>query len=70
MFFMVWLSVRIHMMNQNRFPALSGLFLRLCLPGQPAIQMNGNHTALIQARNGCDTMRCGAISHKASTLPP
>jgi len=42
---MVWWSVRIHLMNQNASPPCGGTFLRLGPPGQPAIKMNGNHTA-------------------------
>jgi hypothetical protein len=44
-------------------PAMSGLFLRLCPPGQPAIKMNGNHTPF-QLRNDPWLDRRGAISHK------
>jgi hypothetical protein len=52
------------MMNQNKFPAASGLFLRLCPTGQPAIQMTGNHTALFNPETAASRSRCGAISHK------
>jgi hypothetical protein len=41
-------------------PAMSGLFLRHCPPGQPAIKMNGNHTALFNSEttHGSRSARC------------
>jgi hypothetical protein len=58
---MVWLFVRIHMMNQNACPPLARAFLRLCPQGQPATNMNGNHTAFFNAR-AADAVR--TVSHK------
>jgi len=58
---MVWLLVRIHMMNQNASPAYARTFLRLCPPGQPAIKMNGNHTASI---NPATHGQLWPVSHK------
>jgi len=58
---MVWLFVRIHMMNQNVSPAYSEDVLA-ALPIR-AIRdiMNGNHTAFFNPRPQ-DAMR--AVSHK------
>jgi hypothetical protein len=58
---MVWLFVRVvHTMNQNKSPATSGLFFRLCPRGQPAIKVNGNHTALFNSgtTHGSRSVRC------------
>ena len=59
--FMVWLSVRIQLMNQNASPAYARTFVRLCPLGQSAIPMNGNPTALI---NPLTHGRLWPVSHK------
>ena len=58
---MVWLFVRIHMMNQNAYPA-AGEGVLAALPTRATrVLMNGNHTALFNAEAD-DAVR--AVSHK------
>jgi hypothetical protein len=58
---MVWLLVRVHMMNQNLYPAHSEEVLA-ALPIQATrVLMDGNHTTFFNSR-GIDAVR--AISHK------
>ncbi len=45
---MVWLSVRIHMMNQNAYPAQSEDVLAALPTRATRDHMNGNHTASIK----------------------
>jgi hypothetical protein len=58
---MVWLSVRIHSMNQNAYPALSEDVLAALPIRAIRVTMNGNHTAFFNPE-GQDAMR--AVSHK------
>jgi len=61
MAFMVWLSVRFHLMNQNVYPAHSEDVLA-ALPIQATrVLMNGNHTIFFNAQ-GDQSAR--AVSHK------
>jgi hypothetical protein len=58
---MVWLSVRVHMMNQNAYPAVSeDVLAALPTRGQPTIKMNGNHTTLFKSGTplGLRSARC------------
>jgi hypothetical protein len=58
---MVWLLVRIHMMNQNAYPA-SGEDVLAALPTRATRDnMNGNHTAFCNARAAAAVR---AVSHK------
>ena len=58
---MVWLSVRIHLINQNVSPAASEDVLA-ALPIQATrVLMNGNHTAFFNPKAE-DAVR--AVSHK------
>jgi hypothetical protein len=58
---MVWLLVRIHLMNQNVSPAYSE-DVRAALPIRATrVTMNGNHTAFFNSRAE-DAVR--AVSHK------
>ncbi len=58
---MVWLFVRIHVMNQNAYPAESEDVLA-ALPTRPIRDnMDGNHTAFFNPR-AADAVR--AVSHK------
>jgi hypothetical protein len=59
--FMVWLSVRVHMMNQNEYPAhREEAFAALPIRATRVI-MNGNHTAFFNSKTE-DAVR--AVSHK------
>ena len=58
---MVWLLVRIHMMNQNAYPAACE-DVPAALPTRATrVIMNGNHTALFNPE-AADAVR--AVSHK------
>jgi hypothetical protein len=58
---MVWLLVRVHLMNQNVYPAHSEDVLA-ALPIQATrVLMNGNHTAFFNPKAE-DAVR--AVSHK------
>jgi len=58
---MVWLSVRVHLMNQNVYPAQSEDVLA-ALPFQATrVLMDGNHTAFFNSKAE-DAVR--AVSHK------
>src|SRR5262245_22018 len=46
---MVWLLVRIHMMNQNAYPAHSEEVLAALPTRATRVLMNGNHTAFFNA---------------------
>ena len=59
--FMVWLSVRVHLMNQNVYPAHSEDVLAALPIRATRVLMNGNHTALFNPE-GDDAVR--AVSHK------
>src|SRR5215467_8290866 len=58
--FMVWLSVRVHLMNQNVYPAHSEDVLA-ALPQATRVLMDGNHTAFFNS-TGDEAVR--AVSHK------
>jgi hypothetical protein len=58
---MVWLSVRIHMMNQNAYPAHSEDVLAALPTRATRVIMNGNHTILINP-TADDAVR--PVSHK------
>ena len=58
---MVWLFVRIHLMNQNVYPAQSEDVLAALPIRATCVLMDGNHTALFNPK-GEDAMR--AVSHK------
>jgi hypothetical protein len=58
---MVWLFVRIHMMNQNAYLAACEDVLAALPTRATRDNMNGNHTALFNAR-AADVVR--AASHK------
>ena len=58
---MVWLFVRIHMMNQNSHPAVCEGVLAALPTRATRDNMNGNRTALFNAR-AADAVR--AASHK------
>jgi hypothetical protein len=58
---MVWLSVRIQLMNQNVYPAHSEDVLAALPIRATRVTMNGNHTAFFNPE-GEDAMR--AVSHK------
>jgi hypothetical protein len=58
---MVWLSVRIHMMNQNAYPALSEDVLAALPTRATRGIMNGSHTVFFNAEG--DQPMC-AVSHK------
>src|SRR5215831_15540572 len=58
---MVWLLVRIHMMNQNAYPAHSEDVLAALPTRATRVLMNGNHTALFNPRAA--NAVC-AVSHK------
>jgi hypothetical protein len=58
---MVWLFVRIHMMNQNAYPAVSEDVLAALPTRATRDPMNGNHTALINSRR---RGRLWPVSHK------
>jgi hypothetical protein len=58
---MVWLSVRVHLMNQNVYPAHCEDVLAALPTRATRVLMNGNHTALFNAQ-GADAVR--AVSHK------
>jgi hypothetical protein len=58
---MVWLFVRIHLMNQNVYPAQSEDVLAALPIRATRVNMNGNHTAFFNPE-GQDAMR--AVSHK------
>ena len=59
--FMVWLSVRVHLMNQNVYPAHSEDVIAALPIRATRVLMNGNHTALFNPE-GDDAVR--AVSHK------
>jgi hypothetical protein len=60
---MVWLFVRIHVMNQNAYPAACEDVL-VALPTRATrVNMNGNHTAFFNPEAE-DAVR--AVSHKVS----
>ena len=63
MVLMVWLSVRIHMMNQNAYPASCEDVLAALPTRATRANMNGNHTPLINLPAE-DVVR--AVSHKVS----
>ena len=58
---MVWLSVRIHVMNQNECPAHSEDVLAALPTRATRDNMNGNHTTFFNPR-AADAVR--AVSHK------
>ena len=58
---MVWLFVRIHMMNQNSHPAVCEGVLAALPTRATRDNMNGNHTAFFNPR-AADVVRPG--SHK------
>jgi hypothetical protein len=58
---MVWLSVRIQLMNQNVYPAHSEDVLAALPIRATRVTMNGNHTAFSNSRAE-DAVR--AVSHK------
>jgi hypothetical protein len=59
---MVWLLVRIHMMNQNVYPAACEDVLAALPTRATRDNMNGNHTASFNpAMHG---RAAGAVSHK------
>jgi len=58
---MVWLFVRIHMMNQNACPAHSEDVLAALPTRATRVLMNGNHTTFFNPR-AADVVR--AVSHK------
>ena len=59
---MVWLFVRIHMMNQNAYPAQSEDVLAALPTRATRDNMNGNHTAFFNLLPA--TGRRGPVSHK------
>jgi hypothetical protein len=59
--FMVWLSVRVHLMNQNVYPAHSEDVLAALPIRATRVLMDGNHTAFFNSKAE-DAMR--AVSHK------
>ena len=59
--FMVWLTVSIHMMNQNVSPAYSEDVLAALPIRATRVNINGNHTSLFNSR-AADAVR--AFSHK------
>ncbi len=61
MFCMVWLFVRIHMMNQNAYPAVSEDVLAALPIRATRVIMNGSHTTTFNPRSA-DAVR--AVSHK------
>jgi len=63
---MVWLTVSIHMMNQNVSPAYSEDVLAALPIRATRVIMNGNHTAFFNSRTE-DAVR--AVSHKVSVPP-
>jgi len=58
---MVWLSVRVQLMNQNAYPAQSEDVLAALPTRATRVLMNGNHTAFFNAIPA-DAVR--AVSHK------
>jgi hypothetical protein len=58
---MVWLSVRVHLMNQNEYPAHSEDVLAALPIRATRVLMNGNHTIFFNPQ-GDETVR--AVSHK------
>jgi hypothetical protein len=58
---MVWLTVSIHMMNQNAYPATSEDVLAALPTRATRVNMNGNHTSFFNLR-AADAVR--AVSHK------
>ena len=58
---MVWLSVRIHLMNQNAYPAHCEDVLAALPTRATRVIMNGNHTAFFNPEAD-DAVR--AVSHK------
>jgi hypothetical protein len=58
---MVWLLVRIHMMNQNEYPAHSEDVLAALPTRATRVTMNDNHTAFFNPRSN-EAVR--AVSHK------
>ena len=58
---MVWLSVRVHLMNQNVYPAHSEDVLAALPIRATRVLMNGNHTTFFNPV-GDDAVR--AVSHK------
>jgi len=58
---MVWLLVRIHMMNQNAYPAACEGVLAALPIRATRVTMNGNHTAFF---NTVVTGDVPAVSHK------
>jgi hypothetical protein len=59
--FMVWLSVRVHLMNQNVYPAHSEDVLAALPTRATRVLMNGNHTAFFNPRAA---VAVRAVSHK------
>ena len=58
---MVWLSIRVHMMNQNAYPAQSEDVLAALPTRATRAIRNGNHTTFFNSRAE-DAVR--AVSHK------
>jgi hypothetical protein len=58
---MVWLSVRVHLMNQNAYPAHSEDILAALPTRATRVLMNGNHTAFF---NAIATDPVWAVSHQ------
>ena len=58
---MVWLLVRIHMMNQNAYPAVSEDVLAALPTRATRVTMNGNHTTFF---NPVAEEAVRAVSHK------
>jgi hypothetical protein len=65
---MVWLLVRIHMMNQNAYPAVSEDVLAALPTRATRGKMNGNHTAFFNT--GTVGRAAGALSHKVWAAAP
>jgi hypothetical protein len=63
MSFMVWLFVRIHMMNQNACLASCEDVLAALPTRATRDPLNGNHIALFNPERLAARSRCGAISH-------
>jgi hypothetical protein len=61
MAFMVWLFVRIHVMNQNAYPAACEDVLAALPTGAIRANRNGNHTTFFNSRAE-NAVR--AVSHK------
>ncbi len=63
---MVWLTVSIHEMNRNAYPALDGDVLAALPTRATRDKMNGNHTSFFNLE-AADAVR--AASHKVWPAP-